>query len=182
MKVDIFHINRKYQIIYADPPWRYADRGCNGACEAHYSTMKIEELCALPIGDIADKDCILFMWATYPMLKEALQVMESWGFKYKTIGFQWIKQNRSGKGYHFGLGRWTRGNTEPCLIAVKGRPYKYKRSNSISQIIEYPLTQHSEKPSIVRNKIIDLTGDKLSRIELFARQEAKGWDCWGDEV
>ena len=182
MKVDIFNTDKKYQIIYADPPWQYSDKGCNGACEAHYSTMKIDDICALPIDKISEKDCILFMWATYPMLKEALQVIESWGFKYKTIGFQWIKQNRSGKGRYFGLGRWTRGNTEPCLIAVKGKPSKYKESNAVSQIIEYPLTRHSEKPPITRDKIVELTNENLNKIELFARQAAEGWDCWGNEV
>ena len=182
MKIDIFNTDKKYQIIYADPPWQYSDKGCNGACEAHYSTMKIDNICALPIDKIFEKDCILFMWATYPMLKEALQVIESWGFKYKTIGFQWIKQNRSGKGYYFGLGRWTRGNTEPCLIAVKGKPFKYKESNAVSQIIEYPLTRHSEKPPITRDKIVELTNENLNKIELFARQAAEGWDCWGNEV
>lgn len=182
MKVDIFHTERTYEIIYADPPWEYSDKGCNGACAAHYNTMKIEDICSLPIDKISQKDCILFMWATYPMLKEALQVIESWGFKYKTIGFQWIKQNRSRKGYYFGLGRWTRGNTEPCLIAVKGKPFKYKKSNAVSQIIEYPLTRHSEKPPITRDKIVELTNGNLNKIELFARQQVEGWDCWGEEV
>ncbi len=103
------------------------------------------------------------------------------GFKYKTIGFQWIKQNKSGSGFFFGLGRWTRGNTEPCLIAVKGNPHKFLISKSISQIIEYPVGEHSAKPPIVRDKIVELLGD-LPKIELFARQQINNWDCWGNEV
>ena len=69
MKVDIFNTDKKYNIIYADPPWKYQDKHCEGACEKHYQTMKIEDICNLPVANLADKDCVLFMWATYPMLK-----------------------------------------------------------------------------------------------------------------
>lgn len=113
------------------------------------------------------------------MLSEALELIQAWGFKYKSIGFQWIKQNKSGKGFFFGLGRWTRGNTEPCLIAVKGKPKRL--ANNISQLIFSPLEKHSKKPEIVREKIVELIGD-LPRIELFARQKTDGWDVWGNEV
>ncbi len=179
MKVDIYNTDKKYNIIYADPPWRYKDRKCNGACEFHYDTMKIQDICKLPIADISDKDCVLFLWTTYPMLKEAMQLMESWGFKYKTIAFQWVKQNKSGGGFFFGLGRWTRGNTECCLIATKGKPKRV--NNSVSQLIVSPIQSHSKKPEEAREKIVELMGD-LPRIELFARQQAEGWDCWGNEV
>ena len=120
---------KKYNIIYADPPWRYSDRGCNGNAEDHYETMTFKDLCRLPVSGngggspgIAAEDCVLLMWATYPMMREALFLIDAWGFTYKSIAFQWVKQNRSGNGYFFGLGRWTRGNTEPCLLAVKGKP------------------------------------------------------------
>lgn len=176
---DIFNTNKKYNIIYADPPWSYKDKKCNGNCESHYKTMNIEDICNLPIKNIADKDCVLFLWVTYPMLNEGLKLIEEWGFKYKTIGFQWIKQNKSGKGFFFGLGRWTRGNSECCLIAVKGKPKRI--SNSVSQLVFSPLQEHSKKPDIVREKIVELIGDK-PRIELFARQSVEGWDCWGNEV
>lgn len=181
MKIDIFSTNKKYKIIYADPPWQYADKGCSGACEKHYSTMTLKELCELPINRIADNDCILFIWSTYPMLQETMAVIKNWGFKYKSIAFQWVKLNKSGKGYFLGLGRWTRGNTEPCLIAVKGKPYKFLKNRSVSQLIVEPIGVHSAKPNIVRNKIVELCGD-IPRIELFARQEVDNWDCWGDEV
>lgn len=181
MEIDIFNTDKKYQIIYADPPWKYNDRKCNGACENHYQTMKIDDICKLPINQISDKDCVLFLWTTYPMLQEAMQLIKLWGFTYKTIGFQWLKLNKKGKGYFFGLGRWTRGNTEPCLIAVKGKPYKHVISKCISQLVEFPIGKHSEKPPITRNKIVDLLGD-LPRIELFARQQVDGWDCWGDQI
>ena len=181
MYVDILNTDKKYQVIYADPPWRYADRGCNGACEKHYKTMTIKDLCDLPVNGIAADDCALFMWSTYPMLREAMILMGEWGFKYKTIAFQWLKLNKSGKGFFFGLGRWTRGNTEPCLIGTKGNPYKFVQSKSVGQVIQHPLTQHSAKPPIVRDKIIELMGD-IPRIELFARESAVGWDRWGNEA
>lgn len=181
MKVDIFNTDKKYNIIYADPPWRYADRKCNGACEFHYETMKLEDIKNLPVKEIADKDCVLFLWTTCPMLREAIELINSWGFKYKTIGFQWVKQNKSGNGYFFGLGRWTRGNTEPCLIAVKGKPKR--ANNSISQLIIEPIGRHSAKPPVVREKITQLMGGQdMKKIELFARETAEGWDCWGNEV
>ena len=170
--------NKKYNIIYADPPWRYKDKKCSGACEHHYNTMKIEDICSLPVKNLADDNCVLFLWATYPMLQEALQVIKAWGFSYKSIGFQWLKRNKNGNGFFFGLGRWTRGNTEPCLIAVKGKPKRL--NNSISQLIFEPISKHSKKPDIVREKIVALIGD-LPRIELFARQKTEGWDVWGNE-
>lgn len=179
MKIDIYNTNKKYNIIYADPPWSYKDKKCNGNCESHYKTMNLNDICNLPIKNITDKDCVLFLWVTYPMLNEGLKLIEEWGFKYKTIGFQWIKQNKSGKGFFFGLGRWTRGNSECCLIAVKGKPKRI--SNSVSQLVFSPLQEHSKKPDIVREKIVELIGN-MPRIELFARQQVDGWDCWGNEV
>lgn len=176
--------DKKYSIIYADPPWSYSDSGCSGAAAAQYATMSINELKQLPVnpaggGGIAADDCVLFMWATYPKMQEALDLIEAWGFKYKSIAFQWIKQNRSGNGYFFGLGRWTRGNTEPCLIAIKGKPKRI--SAGVGQLVFSPLRRHSQKPAEVRDKIVELMGDLL-RIELFAREAAPGWDVWGNEA
>jgi len=178
---------KKYQIIYADPPWNYSDQGCQGTMANHYKGMKLIDIKNLPIKKIADENCILFLWTTYPMLKEALEVIEVWGFKYKTIAFQWVKLNpRSGTPF-FGLGRWTRGNTEPCLLATKGKPVRKRKD--IFQLIQVARGTHSRKPIQVRKKITDLMGD-LPRIELFARErkiidrfnEFKGWDVWGNEV
>ena len=170
MKVDIFDTEKRYKIIYADPPWKYGDRNCHGAADQHYKCMKLSEIEALPVSRIADKDCVLFLWTTYPMMQEAM----------KLIAFQWIKTYpKSTDKFFFGLGRWTRGNTEPCLIAIKGKPKR--ESNSVSQLIISPLKRHSQKPEETREKIIELMGD-LPRIELFARQQSGGWDCWGDEV
>lgn len=170
---------KKYNIIYADPPWKYDDKGCRGAVEKQYNTMTVEQLKKMDISSICAKDSVLFMWATYPMLREAIEVISAWGFEYKSIGFLWVKLNKSGKGFFFGLGRWTRGNTEPCLIAVKGKPKRI--SASVSQLVLSPLKRHSEKPAEVRDRIVQLLGD-LPRVELFSRQKVDGWDSWGNEV
>ena len=175
----ILNINKKYNIIYVDPPWSYSDKKCNGNALSHYNTMNITEICNLDISSISENDCVLFMWVTYPMLKEGLQLIESWGFKYKTIGFQWVKLNKKNLKPFFGLGRWTRGNTECCLIATKGKPKRV--SSSIFQLIQTPIEGHSKKPDIVREKIVELMGD-LPRIELFARIKKEGWDVWGNET
>lgn len=179
-EIDIFSPVKKYDVIYADPPWRYQDKKCNGACALHYDTMKIQDIKDLPVKELAAKDCVIFMWITYPMLKEGIELMEAWGFKYKTIGFQWIKLNKSGKGKFFGLGRWTRGNKEACFIGTRGKPSR--KSNKVSQIIEEVIGPHSQKPEVVRDKIRELMGAELNYIELFARQHSEGWDCWGNEV
>ena len=171
---------KKYQIIYADPAWNYNDQGCQGTMANHYKGMKLEDIKKLNVGGgLADKNCVLFMWATYPMLREALEVIKAWGFEYKSIAFQWIKLNRKNGKPFYGLGRWTRGNTEPCLIATKGKPKRI--SASVFQIIEAPLRKHSQKPDEAREKIVQLVGD-LPKIELFAREKAEGWDVWGNEV
>lgn len=170
---------KKYNIIYADPPWRYEQKGVQGAAERHYSTMTVEDICRMPIANICEKDCLLFMWATFPQLREALQVIHSWGFNYKTVAFVWLKQNKSGKGWFYGLGFWTRGNAELCLLATRGKPKR--KSNRVHQFIISPLRGHSQKPDEAREKIVALVGD-LPRIELFARQKTEGWDVWGNEV
>ncbi len=152
----------KYQIIYADPPWQYkvySKKGEGRSAESHYSTMSIEDICRLPVEKIADKDSILFMWMTFPTLKEGLKVIEAWGFKYKTVAFVWIKQNRKTPSLFWGMGFWTRANAEICILATKGNP---KRNEA-------------------RERIVELVGD-LKRIELFARQKVNGWDTWGDEI
>jgi len=180
---------KKYQIIYADPPWFYNKRnliGKNGkrnnfawGATNHYPVMKTEDICSLPIKKLADKNCILFLWATFPRLEDALRVINSWGFKYITGGFVWIKTMNNGQVRLDGLGNYTMSNAELCLIGKKG---KIKREKTgVKQIIFQPKTKHSEKPQEVRKRIIELMGN-LPRIELFARQKTDGWDVWGNEV
>ena len=180
-KIDIINTDKKYDIIYADPPWTYKDKSKShgGGAESHYKTMNINDICSLPIQNITTDNCILFLWVTMPMLEEGLQVIKSWGFTYKTVGFTWVKQNKKSDSLFMGMGRWTRANAEICLIATKGKP---KRVNAgVHSIIISHLEGHSKKPDEVRERIIDLMGD-IPRIELFARQEATGWDCWGNEI
>lgn len=175
---------KKYQIIYADPPWSYRDkrnkhpRLCGGAA-AHYDTMSLEDIKNLPVSNLADKNCMLFLWVTFPNLKEGLDVINSWGFKYKTLGFSWIKTNKKNEKPFFGIGYYTKSNCEVCLIGVKGKPIK--KSNSVSSVVISKIEKHSKKPDIVREKIVELCGD-IPRIELFARNKTDGWDVFGNEV
>jgi len=141
--------------------------------------MSIEEIKNLPVSNLADDDCILFMWVTFPILPEVFSIMEAWGFRYATVGFNWVKRQKKGDGWFFGLGNWTRSNSELCLIGIKGHPVR--QSASVSQVIDTPIEEHSKKPDCVRDKIVELCGD-IPRIELFARQKAEGWDVWGNEV
>ena len=173
--------DKKYNIIYADPAWNYTDKSLNrGGAARHYKTMTDDEIQNLQVQKNAAENCILFLWATFPKIQEALDVIEHWGFEYKTMGFTWIKKNKKSINTNFwGMGRWTRSNAEICLLATKGKP---KRLNAgVHSVIETPIQRHSKKPDIVRDKIIQLVGD-LPRIELFARETADGWDSWGNEI
>jgi N6-adenosine-specific RNA methylase IME4 len=170
---------KKYKIIYADPPWAYRNMGnIQATANAHYETMSNQSICNLPVRDLADDNSILFLWATFPKIQEALDVIKAWGFEYKTVGFTWIKKNKNG-GNFFGVGWYTKSNAEVCLIGVKGKAPKI--SNSISSVIETVRERHSKKPEIVRQKIVEFCGD-VPRIELFARQKTEDWDIWGNEV
>jgi N6-adenosine-specific RNA methylase IME4 len=174
--------DKKYNIIYADPAWSYkvwSKKGQGRSAEHHYSTMNIDDIKNLPIQDIADDNCILFMWVTFPLLKDSFNVIESWGFTYKTVGFTWVKKNKKTDSWFWGMGHWTRANAELCLIATKGTIKR--QSASVHQVIDTPIERHSKKPDIVRDKIVELVGD-LPRIELFARETAEGWDSWGNEI
>ena len=173
---------KKYSVILADPPWAFrawSNKGKGRSAEQHYPTMRLEDIKALPVADLAAEDCVLFLWATFPMLKEALEVVEAWGFSYKTVAFTWVKENRKSPGLFWGLGYWTRANAEVCLLATRGNPKR--QSTAVHQVILSPVEQHSKKPDEVRERIVTLMGD-VPRVELFARQQAPGWDVWGNEV
>ena len=182
MKVDIFNTDKKYGIIYADPPWSYKDKalaGKRGAC-CKYPVMTLEDICNLPINNIAADDCVLFLWVTMPKLDECFEVIKSWGFKYKTCAFTWIKTyKKCGKPF-MGMGRWTRANAEICLLATKGDPKRV--SANVQSVVISPVEEHSKKPDCVRERITCLIGGNIPKIELFARQAADGWDCWGNEA
>lgn len=127
---------------YADPPWRYSAKKVQGAAENHYPTMSIEELCALPVADLAAPDSALFLWATFPQLPEALRLIEAWGFTYKSVAFVWLKKNKKADSWFYGLGFWTRGNAEICLLATKGHPKR--QAANIHQFIISPIEAHSK--------------------------------------
>ena len=174
--------NKKYNIIYSDPAWRfktYSNKGMLKSAEKYYSCMSIEDIKNLPVKDISSENCILFMWVTYPLLEKGLEVIKSWGFIYKTCGFCWVKKNKKSDSLFWGLGYWTRANQEICLLATKGKPKRF--SKSVHQVVYEPIREHSRKPDCIRDRIVELCGD-LPRIELFARQKIDGWDCWGNEV
>jgi len=141
--------------------------------------MGIDDICALPVSDLTAKDSVLFLWATFPMLPEAMRVISAWGFQFKTVAFVWLKQNPKALTWFYGLGFWTRGNAEVCLLATRGKPKR--QDNSVHQFIIAPREQHSKKPDETRERIVRLMGD-LPRLELFARQAPLGWDIWGNEV
>lgn len=182
MKIDIFDTQNKYDIIYADPPWsysKYSDKAKKHVSK-HYNTMSLEEIKSLPINKLASKNSVLLIWATFPNLPWAIETINAWGFKYKTCAFNWIKQTKRSKALFWGMGYYTRSNAEVCLIAVKGKPLK-RLSNSIHSVIMSPVEEHSKKPDEVRERIVRLFGDR-PRIELFARQQADGWDYFGNEI
>lgn len=171
----------KYQIIYADCPWNYQNGGVpQGGVDVQYKTMKLADIKSLPISDISDTPSVLLLWATFPQLKEALEVIEAWGFKYKTLGFSWLKTNKDGSPF-FGIGYYAKSNQEVCLLGVKGNAHSLVKSNSVSSFVSTGRTKHSEKPQIFREKIVELFGD-LPRIELFARQKTVGWDSVGFDI
>lgn len=173
---------KKYKIIYADPPWRfkvYSQKGLGRSAERYYPTMSIEDIQALPVGELADSDCVLFLWTTLPFLKDCFSVISAWGFEYKTVAFVWIKLNRKADSLFWGMGHWTRSNAELCILAVKGHPKRI--SAGVHQVVISHIEEHSKKPNEVRDRIVALMGD-LPRVELFARQRTEGWDVWGNEV
>ncbi len=172
MKVDIFTTDRKYNIIYADPPWRYNDRGVPGGAERHYKTMKLQDIQELPISRIAADDCILFIWVKFPLLQEGLDTIKAWGFEYKTIGFNWVKHNKKSMSWFMGIGNYTRSNSELCLIGARGKRLQ-RKDMGICSVVDTPVYDHSTKPDLVRKQIVKLMGD-LPRIELFARCERSG--------
>lgn len=178
-------MRKRYQIIYADPPWKYNSRANHktrfrgGAC-GHYDLMSMKEICALPIKDIVADNAALLLWTTFPYLQAQLNnVFESWGFEYRTLGFAWLKFNSKNGLPFFGVGYYSKSNMELCLLGIKGRMKPI--TNNISQVCFAPRGGHSYKPESVRNKIVELFGD-LPRIELFARERTPGWDVWGNEV
>ena len=141
--------------------------------------MSKQDIEQLPVSSIADDDCVLFLWVTMPKLNECFDLIEAWGFEYKTCAFTWVKRNKISDSWFWGMGRWTRANAELCLLATKGKPQRM--SAGVHSVIDTPVERHSKKPEITKERIVELLGD-VKRIELFARQTCEGWDSWGNEL
>ena len=173
---------KRWEILLADPPYRYDDVKTGGSHKSgsgqHYLTMSKNEICNLGEHLRLADNCYLFLWTTYPMIPDALDIIRAWGFKYRTVAFTWVKITRNKK-YSFGLGRWTRGNPEIVLLGIRGKPKPI--SKAIANLTVAEIKKHSEKPEIIYEKIEKLCG-KLPRLEMFARKRKKGWTSWGLEL
>jgi N6-adenosine-specific RNA methylase IME4 len=172
----------KFDIILADPPWLFSAwnaKKSNRHVSHKYQLMDVDAICNLQATQLASENCALFLWATWPNIKDAFRVIDAWGFTYRTLAWEWVKSNRSGMGFHFGMGYYTRANPEPCLLAVRGR--MPVQSHSISALIYSPVREHSRKPDDQYRKIEALYPE-MNYLELFARQERPGWVALGNEV
>lgn len=180
-----------YNVIYADPPWRFNDKmtGHPLSLDRQYPTESVEWISSVPVRDITAPDCALFLWAVSALLPEAMEVIQRWGFRYKTVAFCWVKSSSKGR-LLSNLGRWTMSGMELCLLATKGKPVRIHKD--VKQLVFSERTIHSRKPPEVRRRIVEVMGD-VPRLELFARPERQvslldgccahdGWDVWGNEV
>ena len=183
MVTDIYSTDKKYSVIYADPPWQYkvwSEKGKGRSAENHYPTMQKTDIQNIPVERITSKDAVLFLWVTAPCLIEGIELIKAWGFTYKTVAFTWVKRNKKSDGIFTGMGYYTRANAEYCLLATRGKVLE-RKSHSVSSVVLSHIEWHSKKPDEVRDRIVELFGD-IPRIELFAREQANGWDCWGNEL
>lgn len=172
----------RFQVIYADPAWTFitrSDKGKGKSPEQHYGCMSLGDIQAMPVADLAAPDCALFMWATDPLLPQALDTIEAWGFTFKTVAFTWAKQARvNHEKWHMGTGYYTRANPEMCLLATRGRPQRVSRG--VRQLIVAPVREHSRKPDEAYAGIEALFAGPYC--ELFARTERPGWTSWGNQT
>jgi len=172
----------KFGAILADPPWHFQQwvTGSGyGAVQRHYATILMPDIAALPVADLAADDCALFLWATMPLLPEALHVMAAYGFAYKTVAFTWVKVlQENPRQPRLGLGYWTRANAELCLLGTRGSPKRLNRD--VGQVIAEPIREHSRKPDCVHDRIERLVAGPYR--ELFARAPRPGWTTWGNET
>ncbi|MBC2834684.1 MT-A70 family methyltransferase [Paragemmobacter straminiformis] len=169
-----------FQMIMADPPWAYEMRSPKGyerAPQAHYECMTLDEIAALPVSILAAENCLLWLWAVSPMLPAALQVIEAWGFEYKTGG-HWVKTAKSAGKLAFGTGYLLRNAGEPFLIATRGAP---RTEKCVRSVVMAPKREHSRKPDEAFAAAEALM-PQAQRIELFSRQPRAGWAGWGNEA
>lgn len=170
-----------FHTILADPPWTFrawSARGDGRSAIQHYPTMSLLDIQALPVTSMAAPDFVIFLWATDPMLPQALATMAAWGFTYKTVGFHWAKTCRRSDRFHTGLGYWTRANPELCLLGTRGHPHRAARD--VPRLLVAPVQEHSRKPEAIQDRIERLVPGPYC--ELFARRQRPGWTCWGNEI
>ena len=181
----------KYQIIYADPPWSYyndmtvsleENKAKDFISRNPYPVMSSSDIKALPIKNIVDDNCILFIWTTDYHLSRCCEVIKEWGFDYKTVGFVWQKLNKKGNPVCF-MGNYTlKSGVELCLLATKGKDAnKLVKNRKVRALLQSQRELHSKKPDEIRNRIVEICGN-IPRIELFARQKTEGWDVFGNQV
>jgi len=179
--MDINISNKKYKVIYADPPWyfkSYSQKGQGRNATKHYQCLGLSDIVSLPVERIAEDNSTLLMWVTDPFLKKAFEVIEGWGFTYKTVAFTWVKMNKTNPDYFTGMGYWTRANPEMCLLATKGKPKRINKD--VQQLVVSKRREHSRKPDQMYNRIERLVEGPY--IELFARTKRPGWDSWGNQT
>lgn len=174
-------LDKKYPVILADPAWDFKTNVTKNGRHVtkHYNTMSFEAIKNLPVADLSADDAILFLWVTNPLLNRATEIIETWGFRYKTVGFTWIKQNKKSNGLFRGMGYYTRANAEHCLIGTRGKVLP-RKSKSVEQLIFAPRREHSRKPDEIYHRIEALYDGPY--LELFSRSSKPGWTLWGDEV
>ncbi len=185
MNVDIFNTDKKYRVIYADPAWQFNNRKTGGSmtssAEAHYTVTSAHEMAALPVVDLAEDHCLLVMWWVGSMPQEAIDLCKAWGFRLVNMnGFVWRKLTKRGIP-SFGMGFTTRAGSESALVGVRGKLKHLIKDHSVRAVIEAKVGSHSQKPHKFRAAIEKMCGD-VPRIELFARESAAGWDCWGNQA
>ncbi len=180
---NLLKLTKKYSVIYADPPWDFkswSQKGEVKSAQNHYACMSMEDIGNLPVSSILDENAILFMWVTDPLLPKQIEIMEKWGFTYRTVGFVWVKMNKKSLTPFIGLGYYTRSNPEYLLIGVKGSVGRPK-DKSISEIVMEPIREHSRKPDCIRDYIDRMYPDG-NRLEMFARNRSFGWDVIGNQT
>jgi N6-adenosine-specific RNA methylase IME4 len=176
-----------YDVILADPPWHFRNYSADApgmlhersrGANRHYVTATTDDICKL--SPPANDNAVLFLWACWPMLSDAMQVISAWGFEYKTLAWVWVKANPTGFGFFHGMGYYTRSNSEPCLLATRGNLPK-PTNRSIQALIYSPVQAHSKKPDDQYRKIESLYPNKRY-LEMFARRPRPGWDVFGNQV
>lgn len=200
MEIDIFNTKNKYRVIYADPPWTfetYTEAGKDRSAEQHYKCQSLEDIKKLPVPKLCESTAFLFLWVTFPTLPQGLEVMKAWGFEYKSCAFNWLKLTKKGEKAiksednlvegealpeHFftGMGYYTRANSELCLLGRRGTGPVNRKSGGVRQVVLAPRREHSRKPDEINQRIETLLDGPY--IELFARTQRPGWDCWGNQV